>query len=175
MRTKKLHLHPDYHIWLCNIVASNRGHYDNRNLFKKLAEQEFYSLIHNDENRLEDGLNLRDVFAGNNYVKFFGPCSVLEMLVALAIRIEEILKDPEKGDRTTDWFWGMITNLGLKEDDDNIANQDYVNTIILITFLERRYSPTGEGGLFPLRYPEQDQRGIEIWYQLMAYLIENYD
>ena len=38
---------------------------------------------------------------------------------------------------------------------------------------ERSYAFDGYGGLFPLRKPHQDQRNIEIWYQMQAYLMEN--
>lgn len=42
------------------------------------------------------------------------PCSVLEMIIALAIRLEEhIMDDPDIGNRTGQWFWDMIVSLGL--------------------------------------------------------------
>jgi hypothetical protein len=33
---------------------------------------------------------------------------------------------------------------------------------------------SGLGGMFPLEDPREDQRAIEIWYQMMAYINENY-
>ena len=44
------------------------------------------------------------------------PCSVLEMMIALSMRCEEqIMDDPDIGNRTGQWFWDMIDNLGLGE------------------------------------------------------------
>ena len=40
--------------------------------------------------------------------------------------------------------------------------------------LERRYLEDGDGGLFPLKCPRKDQRRVEIWYQMSAWVIENY-
>lgn len=63
--------------------------------------------------------------------------SVLEMLIALSIRLEEhIMDDPEIGDRTGQWFWNMITNLGLGSMDDRKFNENRVEDIVT-RFLER--------------------------------------
>ena len=113
------------------------------------------------------------------------PCTVLEMLIALAIRCEsDIMHDDACGDRTRLWFWEMIKNLGLIDYTDDAYMYDKsgsfdseVNHIIDI-FLERRYDKHGRGGAFPLRKYRtnyySDQRKVEIWYQLSAWLIENY-
>jgi hypothetical protein len=89
-------------------------------LLRRLNDTEFVYSIRRDENRAEDGISLR-----YRYLKSVGhpedfelvedePCSILEMMVALAIRMEEsIMDDPEIGDRTGQWFWGMVVNLGL--------------------------------------------------------------
>lgn len=37
----------------------------------------------------------------------------------------------------------------------------------------RYYKSDGFGGLFPLSNPMGDQRYVEVWYQMMAYLAEN--
>ena len=41
-------------------------------------------------------------------------------------------------------------------------------------FLNREYDKDGTFGLFPLKNPKKDQRKVEIWYQMMAYIIENF-
>ena len=38
----------------------------------------------------------------------------------------------------------------------------------------RTYDSNGYGGLFPLRNPREDQRKVELWYQLNAYLLEQF-
>jgi hypothetical protein len=69
----------------------------------------------------------------------------------------------------------MINNLGLMEVDDAAYSEEWARSYVdaaVGTLVERRYSYSGDGGLFPLDYPEEDQRGIEIWYQMSAYLAE---
>ena len=44
---------------------------------------------------------------------------------------------------------------------------------ILTKFMRREYDASGLGGLFALRYPKEDMRDIEIWYQMMSYLEED--
>ena len=64
--------------------------------------------------RATDGINLRYRFASENDIPygkidavFQGvPCSMLEMMVALAIRIEEhIMEDRSMGNRVGQWFF----------------------------------------------------------------------
>jgi hypothetical protein len=99
-----------------------------------------------------------------------GPCSVLEMMIALAIRCEEtIMDDPDIGDRTRQWFWGMIINLGLGGMTDANFDPDFVDDSVL-RFLNRDYEPDGRGGLFTIRNCHRDLRDVEIWYQLCWYL-----
>jgi hypothetical protein len=44
---------------------------------------------------------------------------------------------------------------------------------IFIRLNRREYdSDGGNGGLFPLNEPNEDQRDVEVWYQMMAYLQE---
>jgi len=121
-----------------------------------------------DVNRVADGLNLRERlgFQSGN------PCSIFEMMVALAVRCEEhIMTNDEIGDRTPRWFWGMIENLGLREMTDDIFDESVVDEIIE-RFLARDYSYNGRGGLFYVSEPRMDMRDVEIWYQMMWYLDE---
>lgn len=129
-----------------------------------------------DGNREEDGIDLRYRFAYdhlqiNNAEKYItGPCSVLEMLVAFAIRCEEcIMDDPKYGDRTSQWFWGMIKNLGLGTMSDNKFDKQYVEMVVR-RFLDRDYEPNGKGGLFTIRGCTEDLRTIDLWCQLCWYL-----
>ena len=154
-----------------------------------LFDRKYDCFVENDDNRLENGLYLRYTFEEEtgypiSEYKEVGlniPCSVLEMLVGLAMSIEtDIMYDPDLGDRTAYWFWMMITNLGLEKATDEeiglnlrfgIAYIDH----ILDTWLDRTFEYNGTGSPFPLKYPLEDQRKVEIWYQAMAYLDENFD
>jgi hypothetical protein len=43
---------------------------------------------------------------------------------------------------------------------------------ILYALIWRTYDPDGSGGFFPLLHSKKDQRQIEIWYQMHAYVRE---
>lgn len=168
----------EYFEWLTSLVCSGRYSKDisYKKLLTYLNKIEFVYPIHKDANREADGKSLRYRFAitasdcRDAELYLDGPCSVLEMLVALALRCEEtIMDDPKYGNRTDQWFWGMITNLGLGSMRDSIFDEDFVYECVSI-FLKRKYSPDGKGGLFTIRRCEYDLRELEIWDQLCLYL-----
>lgn len=132
---------------------------------------EFTYIIDMDGNRATDGVGLRWRFHEQGYPYLDdGPCSVLEMMVALALRCEEsIMADRDLGNRTGVWFWGMIINLGLGAMHDRQFDEDYVVDIIT-RFLNREYNPDGTGGLFTIEGCDHDLRDVEIWYQMCWYL-----
>lgn len=158
----------EYFEWMYDLVCDDRFADDisYRKLLTRLHEREFEYIIPKDSNRAEDGIDLR--YRADCY--YPGPCSVLEMMVALAIRCEEtIMDDPVIGDRTGQWFWKMINNLGLGGMYDSRYDIDKVDRII-DRFLDREYSPDGRGGLFTVRNCEEDMRDVEIWTQLCYFL-----
>ena len=166
----------NYYQWLCGIVCrdlfSKNISYDK--LLSYLSHREFTIIIPNDVNRAEDGIDLRLRYlmeeATGEHISRREPCSVLEMMIALSIRCEEsIMDNPAYGDRTTQWFWGMIRTLGLFSMTDDRFDIDYVSQVI-DRFLNREYAPNGEGGLFKISNCRYDLREIEIWYQLCWYL-----
>ena len=73
------------------------------------------------------------------------------------------------GIRTGQWFWTMLTNLGLGGMTDDNFNRLIADKIIS-TFLKRKYDPDGKGGLFRIRNCDRDLRKVEIWRQLCWYL-----
>lgn len=150
-----------------------------------LQSYPFICLVPHDDNRVEEGIELRYKFADENGVQLpedilSRGCTLLEMLVALADRMDFILFDPSKGSRRSIWFWLFIDNLKLQKytNDDNkadISKKKKFNRIVINKFLRRDYLPNGKGGLFPLENPTSDQREVEIWYQMSAYIRENYE
>ena len=167
----------DYFEWLWNFTKC-RGHSQNRKIITLLHNIEFRYSIPMDANREEDGIDLRyrfitEVGIPKNYQEVYayldGPCSVLEMMIALAIRCEEsIMDDPDIGDRTSEWFWLMMKNLGLDYMNDRKFDRDIAEEKISI-FLDRKYKRNGEGGLFVVN-GRRDLRKVEIWYQMCWYL-----
>lgn len=142
-------------------------------LFGQLYSKEFVWLIGNDDNRAEDGKDLRNEFAAEEEVcdpdglwSGLG-CSFLEMLVGLSRRLSfETDREPRE------WFWELLKNLNL----DSLHDKGRLNTAqvdeILDTVIWRTYTNHGVGGLFPLENECDDQREVELWYQMCAYLLE---
>lgn len=164
-----------YFVWMCQLVD---GKNYERHLLMRLHEIDFTYTIPMDSNRAEDGIDLRYRFGrecGYDDAMIAAylddrPCTVLEMMIALALRCEEhIMDDPDVGDQTGRWFWIMIDSLGLNNMVGNRYNERYVDATIDI-FLNREYKRNGEGGLFTIKHPNCDMRSIEIWYQMCRYL-----
>lgn len=172
-----------YFDWMYSLVCDD-NHVNYKKLLHKLDRIEFTYILDMDENRALDGIDLRYRFGYENdiideYIKLYldnnRPCSVLEMMVALAFACEEhIMDDPDIGDRTGEWFWDMIKSLGLEFMNDDNFDGKYVEDVIF-RFLEREYKPNGEGGLFTLKRCKRDLRTVDIWYQFMWFLNENFD
>lgn len=170
-------LNNEYFNWMYDIACADRFAKDisYRKLLTHLHSTRFRYSIKRDSNRADDGVSLRYRFAlslGYDDVHYYitEPCSVLEMILALAIRCEEnIMDDTAFGNRTGQWFWGMVNNLGLGSMTDNQFDKLYVEEIIE-RFLDREYEPNGKGGLFTVRNCDRDLRDVEIWFQLCYYL-----
>lgn len=176
-------INQDYFEWLCEMVHVDQIDRSYWILMRDLHNKKFVSFIPHDENRAYDGLELREDYLReiwySKYEEIEGECSVLEMLIGLARRIDYETTDPydnDTTDKTVYWFWEMIDNLGLLQFDDEsyveLNGTHYVNSIIDV-FVKRKYKRNGLGGLFPLEKSHKDQRRIEIWYQMSAYLNEH--
>jgi hypothetical protein len=143
-------------------------------VLKGLYNIDFGWILDRDQNRAKDGEQLRVIFEDETDCpcEKYGPCSVLEMMLALAMRCEsQIMYDPDEGDRVHIWFWEMFHNLGL----DELGEDDFDELIfssIIQRLLGREYSKDGRGGLFYIPNCHRDMRKIEIWYQLNFYLQE---
>lgn len=167
----------DYFEWICRTIHHAKrftNPYSFNKLLRYLHDVEFTYSIPKDSNRAADGISLRYRFAydtgcacADSYLE--GPCSVLEMMVALSFAIEEVMDDALMGDRTSQWFWGMITNLGLGSMMDNNYDARYVEETVR-RFLDRDYAFDGRGGLFTVRRCERDLRDVEIWIQACWFL-----
>lgn len=79
------------------------------------------------------------------------------------------MDDPNIGNRTGQWFWEMIVNLGLGAMTDSRFNKKFVDETIN-KFLNRDYDPDGKGGLFTIRDCDRDVRDLDIQHQLCRYL-----
>ncbi len=179
---EKYEIEYSYFQFLMRLINNERPQPPARNygvLLRFMYNMEFEYIIPLDENRAYDGLNLRYLFsteAPYNYNDILNaldePCSILEMIIGLAHRIEtDITCEPDGIDRTSEWFWQMISSLGLEDMTDSNFNSDKVIDI-LRRFLNRRYAKNGQGGLFTVENYDRDMRDIEIWYQANIWLNE---
>lgn len=144
---------------------------------KQLFKEEFVWFIPNDDNRIADGVDLRDEFLNEFGIDDPEPlwldlgCSVLEMLIGLSRRLSFLVDESPR-----DSFWIMVSNLGIEacSDKDYKEVPDLESDIsdIIHALVWRNYEESGQGGLFPLASPTHDQRKIEIWYQMTAYVLE---
>lgn len=123
-----------YFEWLCGIVFDGRylkGRSYSK-LFELLHSVDFEVVIGMDQNRAEDGIDLRYRFGDEQgYIQPMiaslidnVPCSVLEMMVALSFQCENTMSDPEEGNRLSKWFWTMIDNsaFAASTSETNAAN-----------------------------------------------------
>lgn len=165
-----------YFQWLYAQVSPVRNSNPSRsywNLLGIIHEKDFYWWVPNDDNRAEDGRDLRHEFLEQAGVKtvdglwFTNPCSMLELFIGLSRRLSF------ETDRPADeWFWELLDNLALRQYNDAVHIPQIKVEETLDRVIWRTYHPDGSGGLFPLRRADKDQRGVELWYQISDYLYE---
>lgn len=157
--------------WLQDLVGPQEQGIQHDRLLKHLLEREFVMLVPNDDNRCADGIALRKEFVRSgrmlptHHWMELG-CSVLEMLIGVARHLS-FTAEGEVGE----WFWHLINNLGLTRYSDNRYHRNRVDEIIE-RLVWRQYSYDGNGGLFPLQEPREDQRDVELWFQMESYILE---
>lgn len=167
-----------YFEWLYSQVSSIKLKNPARTywkLFRILFTHEFVWLVPNDDNRCEDGKDLRYDFLRDRDMDpddvspdwIHEGCSFLELLIGLSKRLA-FQMNSEVGE----WFWELLENLHLQQYNDgvHIPRREIEDTLDRVIF--RTYRRNGHGGLFPLRRPRADQREVELWYQLNAYILE---
>lgn len=140
---------------------------------------EFWDGVPNDDNRRIEGEELREEFISKtpvvdaeDYAELHsnGKASIFEMFIGLAKRGDHVV---ELG--TPAWMHMFLENLGLAKYTDarfRVSDRPEVERIIR-TFNQRQYERNGQGGIFPLKKSRKDQRQVELWYQMAAYMNEN--
>lgn len=168
-----------YFEWLENQVL----YFDDRNTYHKLLSKlhslPYISVIEQDENRASDGIYLRNLYFGEYDVDrniIDSSCSFFEFLLGLARRMNFVFSSVYE-DRTKDCFWTLIRNM-TDTDPTNLSDDifgEYEHAIVceaVDRIIYRKYHEDGTGGLFPLKHPRENQRNVEVWYQMNQYLAE---
>lgn len=160
----------EYFEWLVGEIAvPARKTYND--LFDRMHNLEFVWFIPNDDNRIQDGMDVRNEFLNGSRGKLtqvLGGVSLLEVLVALSRRVAF-----NAGGKPERWAWELVKNLKLhKASDPLIGAKGNKVEEALESLVWRTYNPDGTGGFFPLTNPKEDQTKVEIWYQMNAYVNE---
>lgn len=173
-----------YFKYLCSLIAIPKKKFSK--LLAKLYDKPFKWYIPHDDNRIADAVIMREDYIhdvlhneelGIKLREY--DVSMLELMISLAYRCESMAIDQEKPMK--EWFWILVNNLALYEYWDSnykkLGGDTEVDRILDVV-IERTYARNGRGGLFPLTPTSEnieiDQRKEELWYQMSAYLIENY-
>ena len=152
-------------------------------LLRKLWSMPFHGSIGNDDDRGDEGLELRArynyILAKNSNIDasrfpeagdIFGECRVLEMLIALSMRMYDLMQDMGVYNSVSRWFWEIMHNVGFDTLDDGVyleSNGDEVVENVVTDILDLRERKSGRpGGWFYV----SDWRKLEIWYQMHEYL-----
>ena len=171
-----------YFNWLCDLINLDEARFDI--LIYELHSIDFEWVLPFDANRSYDGFVLRYQYDEYSDLNVEDPtnkhCTVLEALIALAQKMDYILDDEDKGDRTRLWFWEMLDNLGLclysndRFIDPFGRDLGQLNEIrhACDIWMSRKFEYDGTGSPFPLRNPHEDQRNIDLIKQMNAYIME---
>lgn len=164
-----------YFRWLCEKI---KGAYYSELLWR-LFVTPFRDVGKLDSSRIYDGLQLRCEFeraTGGHYTcGRTGECSFLELFIGLALRFENyVMAEARYGDRTVDWFWLFIDNLGLSQATDGNWSYSWEKEVkrVLKRVMYREYESDGSGGMFIVKGRSEDMRQVDIWRQLMWYASE---
>ena len=173
-------LDAQYLNWLYSQVGSVKTRQKSRthwSLFRQLYDTIFVAIVPHDENRIADARDLKYEFLAEaegeqgdlDWMRL--PCSMLELFIVLSRQLAF-----EMDDNANVWFWHLVEVLELEGFNDREYDKDAQEEIArtMDRVIWRTYEPDGQGGLFPLHNPTRDQRRIELWYQLNAYLLEQF-
>lgn len=165
-----------YFEWL----VDQTGCETHRELLMLLFHIPFSASIPMDENRADDGLYFRTLYgerSDTDIDHLDGRCSMLELLMALADRLDGLTSydhDPAY------WFVYFLKQLEIYKYDDVTFNDDPYLAGLAIEhridiMMDHRYQYDGKGGgLFVMKNPPYDLRTIELWWQMQYWLVENY-
>lgn len=152
-------------------------------LIRKLWDIPFRPSIGNDDDRAAEGLELRarynailakkageGEFVTPDVDAIFGECRVLEMLIALSMRMYDLMQDMGLYNSVSRWFWEIMSNVSFDILDDETWSKrircgEFVERIVC-GIMDRHGHRGRPGGWFYVNGWES----MEIWYQMHAYL-----
>lgn len=166
-------LKESYFRWLYSKVLHS-GRYEG--LMNELYMYDYIYRLPMDANRGECGTELRYRFGDEANIPQsviasdldIRPCSMLEMMVALALHISDVILDDGEVNRANIIFSVMLDSLGLEE----YTDYEYCPEVAQI--IRKRLDAFTEGTKFLFPTYGQDMRGVDIWTQMHMYLQRRY-
>lgn len=147
-----------------------------------LSESEFKVVVERDGNRVEDVAVLRNKFLNNIDYEFSEDdiaelmsehVSVLEILMVMSEHMHDVTFNADSELGLYHWFWTLLYHLSLDSFTNPVEDEEIWSIKNFIeTFVNREYEFNGTGGLYPLNFPEKDQREVELFYQMQAWFLE---
>lgn len=164
----------DYHDWMCDKMRINLPEHRNYTLLLTHLDDKAFIFTHPlDENREIDGKYLRQEFLDEEGLGkdlfWEGDASILEVLVAMSIRIETEITGEIGNDHIERWFWVMIHNLGLDKFRDDRYDERKIDEI-----LDAWLNGDAKKDVFPLKKMTHKTDNFDLWYRMQLYLTENY-
>lgn len=147
-------------------------------LFNRLHEMPFRWRHPMDKNRATEALALRLKYSNEigkkiNFLTNMSSPSVFELLISISEKMNFICSSFDE-DKTKIIFWRLLSNLELSDMSDPNYERfggNWTVDMVLNRFLDREYDVDGRnGGLFPMINPRENQREVELWYQMNQYL-----
>lgn len=166
---------------LCEIIRfkyPNKNNMDRRyeQLLRLLYSIEYIPACDMDNNRVADACEFRarwEEHTGNYVGEMI--FSVLEVLIALSVRVEfNIMNNEKYGDRTGLWFWEMMANTGIDIYDDTAYDETAIRVAVNHA-MSGRIDRDGNGGFFVVESSKYDMRKGDLWKQFMWYLTQLYE
>ena len=173
-----------YYTWLLSLIEPPQGVDSPIRLYGMLIyelwRREFFwmDIYEGEESRAADGRQLREQYMMEadvtpDFVPI-GPCTVLEMLIAFALRLDSTIHDWTIGHRPWEWMTMFITNLGLADLTDNslrAADRSFV-TARLEMWMAHNIGTRGERGLFRFKRPLLTISNLDNWSQMQHWVGE---
>lgn len=185
-----------YYSWLCSFILDSSY---SSEILDYLYNTNFQYKLLLDNNRSSDVYYLRekyyvenkelfyDIGIGSNDPFWTKQSSVLEVILSLVMHMSDNLDTSfaEKSERNliSKLFIELVDNLCFYDKVGDLLPTDfYINGIVdefnieskVLNWMNRKYEYNGKGGLFPLSDAKEDQRKLELWYQMHQYMDEKY-
>ena len=164
-------LDPIYVAWLLDYIHAYE-HAPYIWVAETLATVPFYWTLWIDENANTHGIELRERYAQNtgNEKPVGMQATLLEVMIATAIWLEESCFYDRAFDGAFRWFWVEFQNIGFA---DCMTQEDVY--AIAERFLSRTYSSDGSGSFTgPLFEPKEDIRNTPFMNQMKIWYVRNF-